>query len=112
VHWSGYDTTALDIEVDPQRCRFGSRKSDFALQALVECRTLQRKLGRKPRTETEFPMANFLNRDLNRDLEALVTRVQCVCVYYCRTYHKAVCGGGRGTVKDMCYEELQWQPLG
>jgi hypothetical protein len=36
VHWSGYDTTALDIEVDPQRCRFGSRKSDFALQALVE----------------------------------------------------------------------------
>jgi hypothetical protein len=34
VHWSGYDTTALDIEVDPQRCRFGSRKSDFALQAL------------------------------------------------------------------------------
>jgi hypothetical protein len=28
--------TALDIEVDPQRCRFGSRKSDFALQALVE----------------------------------------------------------------------------
>jgi hypothetical protein len=32
VHWSGYDATALDIEVDPQRCRFGSRKSDFALQ--------------------------------------------------------------------------------
>jgi hypothetical protein len=28
VHWSGYDATALDIEVDPQRCRFGSRKSD------------------------------------------------------------------------------------
>jgi hypothetical protein len=25
VHWNGYDTTALDIEVDPQRCRFGSR---------------------------------------------------------------------------------------
>ena len=38
VHWSGYDDTALDIEVYPQRCRFGSRKSDFALQALVECR--------------------------------------------------------------------------
>jgi hypothetical protein len=31
VHWSGYDATALDIEVDPQRCCFGSRKSDFAL---------------------------------------------------------------------------------
>ena len=27
-----------------------------------------------------------------------------VCVYYCRTYYKAVCGEGRGTVKDMCYE--------
>ena len=27
-----------------------------------------------------------------------------VCVYYCRTYYKAVCGGGWGTVKDMCYE--------
>jgi hypothetical protein len=27
MHWSGYDTTSLDIEVDPQRCRFGSRKS-------------------------------------------------------------------------------------
>ncbi len=36
VHWSGYDATALDIEVDPQRCRFDSRKSDFALQALSE----------------------------------------------------------------------------
>jgi hypothetical protein len=27
-----------------------------------------------------------------------------VCVYYCRTYYKTVCGGGRGTVKDMYYE--------
>ncbi len=27
-----------------------------------------------------------------------------VCAYYCRTYYKAVCGGGKGTVKDMCYE--------
>ncbi len=43
VHWSGYDATALHIEVDPQRCRFGSRKSDFALQALVECRALEQK---------------------------------------------------------------------
>ena len=33
----------MDIEVDPQRCRFGSRKSDFALQALVECRELEPK---------------------------------------------------------------------
>jgi hypothetical protein len=43
VHWSGYDATALDIGVDPQRCRFRSRKSDFALQALVECRALEPK---------------------------------------------------------------------
>jgi hypothetical protein len=43
VHWSGYDATALDIEVDPQRCRFGSRKSDFVLQAWVECRALEPK---------------------------------------------------------------------
>jgi hypothetical protein len=41
VHWSGYDITVLDIEVDPQCCRFGSRKPDFALQALVECRALE-----------------------------------------------------------------------
>jgi hypothetical protein len=41
--WSCYDTTVLDIEVDPQRCRFGSRKSDFALQALVECSALEPK---------------------------------------------------------------------
>ena len=33
-----YDT-GLDIEVDPQHCRFGSSKSDFALEAVVECRT-------------------------------------------------------------------------
>jgi hypothetical protein len=26
------DTKSLDIEVDPQRCRCGSRKSDIALQ--------------------------------------------------------------------------------
>ena len=43
VHWSGYDATALDIEVDPQRCRFGSSKSDFALQSLVECIALEPK---------------------------------------------------------------------
>ena len=36
VHWSDYDATALEIEVDPQRCHFGSCKSDLALQALVE----------------------------------------------------------------------------
>ncbi len=28
----------------------------------------------------------------------------CVCVYYCRTYDKAVRGGGGRRVEDMCYE--------
>ncbi len=32
------DATALNIEVDPQRRRFGRRESDFPLQRLVECR--------------------------------------------------------------------------
>ena len=43
VHGGCYYVTALDIEVDLQRCCFGSRKSDFkfALQALVECRALE-----------------------------------------------------------------------
>jgi len=36
VHWGCYYATSLDIEVDLQRCRFGSWKSDFALQAVVE----------------------------------------------------------------------------
>ena len=36
-------STAHDIEVDPQRRRFGCRESDFALQRLVECRALETK---------------------------------------------------------------------
>jgi len=36
VYWGCYYATALDIEVDPQRRRFGRRESDFALQRLVE----------------------------------------------------------------------------
>jgi hypothetical protein len=43
VHWGCYYATALDIEVDPQRRRFGCRESDFALQRLVECRALETK---------------------------------------------------------------------
>jgi len=38
VHCGGDYATSLNIEVDPQRRRFGRRKSDFALQKLVECR--------------------------------------------------------------------------
>ena len=29
---------------------------------------------------------------------------KCVCVYYCRTYYKAVRGGGRRRVDDICYD--------
>ncbi len=36
-----YYATALDIEDDPQRRRFGCRESDFALQRLVECCALE-----------------------------------------------------------------------
>ena len=32
VHWGCDYATALDIEVDPQRHRFGRREPDFALQ--------------------------------------------------------------------------------
>ena len=35
MHLGCYYATALDIEVDPQRCCFGSRQSYFALQAFV-----------------------------------------------------------------------------
>jgi hypothetical protein len=41
VHWGCYYVTALDIEVDPQCRRFGRLESDFALQRLVECRSLE-----------------------------------------------------------------------
>jgi hypothetical protein len=41
VHWGCYYATAVDIEVDPQRCGLGSCRSDFALQAVVECRALE-----------------------------------------------------------------------
>ena len=43
VHWGCYYGTTLDIEVDPQCHRFGCRKSDFALQRLVECRAFETK---------------------------------------------------------------------
>ena len=40
-HWGCYYATAVDIEVDPQCCGLGSCQSDFALQAVVECRALE-----------------------------------------------------------------------
>jgi hypothetical protein len=33
-----------------------------------------------------------------------------VCVYYCRTYDKAVCGGGRGQWRTCANLNLWWQP--
>jgi hypothetical protein len=38
VHWSGYDATALDMEVDPQRCRFQYplNRSGYAPEAACE----------------------------------------------------------------------------
>ena len=34
-----------------------------------------------------------------------------VCVYYCRTYYKAVRWGGRRRVDDMCYDRRPRRPL-
>jgi hypothetical protein len=36
VHWGCNYATVLNIEVDPQRRRFGRRESDWALQTLIE----------------------------------------------------------------------------
>jgi hypothetical protein len=45
VRWGFYYDTAIDTEVDAKRRRFGRRfgrrKSDFALQRLVECSVLE-----------------------------------------------------------------------
>ena len=70
------------IEVDPQRCRFGSRKSDFALQVLVECRALEPKCFRL-----------------------------FVCVYYCSTYYKAVRVGGGGQWRTCATRDDEPRPL-
>ena len=35
--------TAVDIEIDPQGRRFSRRQTDFALQAIVECRAAKAK---------------------------------------------------------------------
>jgi hypothetical protein len=35
------------------------------------------------------------------------SRCRGVCVYYCRTYDKAVRGGEKRRVEDMCYERRQ-----
>jgi hypothetical protein len=41
-------------------------------------------------------------------IEISSKNVCVVCVYYCRTYYKAVrVGGGGGTMEDMCYEGLR-----
>ena len=64
VHGGCYYATALDIEVDPQRCGLGSCQSDFALQAVVECRALEPGTREEPGTLTQgapvFPGASRL----------------------------------------------------
>ncbi len=35
VHGRSDDATAIDIEGDPERCRFGRSQSDFILQSLM-----------------------------------------------------------------------------
>ena len=41
VHWGCYYATALDIEVEPQRCGLGSCQSNFAFQVVSECSALE-----------------------------------------------------------------------
>jgi len=45
MHWGCDCATALNIEVDPQRRRFGRRESDFTLQALIEGRAAKRNMS-------------------------------------------------------------------
>jgi hypothetical protein len=49
-------------------------------------------------------LGHVLDTEVMLNVLLTVGATLVVCVYYCRTYYKAVCGGGRGTVKDMCYE--------
>ena len=46
VHWRGDYATDVDIEVDPQRRRFGRSQSNFALQSLLEGRAAKAELVR------------------------------------------------------------------
>jgi hypothetical protein len=47
----------------------------------------------------------LLQCDLNKNVFRAVDPTPCVCVYYCRTYYKAVRGGGgRRGVEDRCYD--------
>jgi hypothetical protein len=52
VHWSGYDTTALDIEVDPQRLM-------SAYVARYEFKLMPRNLSTSPKIE--FTLTRFLD---------------------------------------------------
>ena len=83
MHLGCYYDTALDIEVDPQRCCFGSRQSDFALQAVVECRAL-----------------DTLSESENKKSDTLV----CVCITAGPTVLQSCSRGGERRVEDTCYE--------
>jgi len=37
------NTTSVDVEIHPHRRRLGRSQTDFALQAIVECRAATRK---------------------------------------------------------------------
>ena len=79
MHWGCYYATALDIEVDPQCCCLGSCQSDFALQAVVECRALETERVRLGSTSG-------------------------VCVLLLQDLLQSCARGGRRRVEDMRYE--------
>ena len=47
---------------------------------------------------------NFSSTQARANSALSRTYLGCVCVYYCRTYYKAVRGGGRRSGDDMCYD--------
>jgi len=43
LRWVSDNTTSVDVEIHPHRRRLGRSQTDFALQAIVECRAATRK---------------------------------------------------------------------
>jgi hypothetical protein len=93
----GATMPALDIEVDPRRCCFGSRQSDFALQAVVECRRLNR-------SASELLVCDDIPAAVKcASVSRWACRKLCVCFITAGPITKLFAWGGR-RVEDMCYE--------
>ena len=67
MHWGCDYATAVDVEIDPQRRLFDRRESDFALQRLEECRTLESNPGDDPEFRIFFWDNHFFDLFSNKD---------------------------------------------